>query len=363
MLLNFSYKQLKEDSTMAMYIPKHADELRRTAQAMVAEGKGILAMDESHGSCEKRFKSVGVEFSEEMRRQYRQLLLTTPGLEEYVNGPILFDETIRQKTDDGTPFVKVIQDKGMIPGIKVDKGAHPLAGSPKEKVTEGLDGLRSRIEEYYGMGARFAKWRAVITIGKDIPSRQCYEANAHAMARYAALCQEGGLVPIVEPEVLIDGDHEFETCEAVTEEIHRELFSQLYRHKVWLSGAVLKTSMVISGKECPQRAGVEEVAERTVQTLLRTVPAALAGVVFLSGGQSPEESTAHLNAMNRKYRGKLPWPLSFSYARAIQEPALKFWKGNSANVEGAQRLVYQRAKFNGLAALGQYSEEMEPQAA
>jgi fructose-bisphosphate aldolase class I len=348
---------------MTHYVPKHADELRRTARAMVAEGKGILAMDESHGSCEKRFKSVGIEFSEEMRRQYRQLLLTTPGLEEYVSGPILFDETIRQKTDDGMLFVKVVQDKGQIPGIKVDKGAHSLAGSSKEKVTEGLDGLRERIEEYYGIGARFAKWRAVIIIGEGIPTRQCYEANAHAMARYAALCQEGGLVPIVEPEVLIDGDHDIDTCEVVTEEIHRELFAQLYRHRVWLPGTVLKTSMVISGKECPQRAGVEEVAERTVQTLLRTVPAALAGVVFLSGGQTPEESTAHLNAMNRKYRGKLPWPLSFSYARAIQQPALSYWKGKPSNVMEAQKLVYQRAKFNGLAALGQYGEEMEQQAA
>lgn len=348
---------------MTKYTPQHADELRRTARAMVADGKGIIAIDESSGTCNKRFKSVGVESTEENRRRYRQLLLTTPGLEEYVSGPIMFDETIRQETDDGTPFVKVIQDKGQIPGIKVDKGAHPLAGSPEEKVTEGLDGLRERVEEYYAMGARFAKWRAVITIGDGIPTRQCYESNAHAMARYAALCQEGGLVPIVEPEVLIDGDHDIDTCEAVTEEIHHELFSQLYRQQVMLSGTVLKTSMVISGLECKHRANVDEVAERTVQTLLRTVPAALGAVVFLSGGQSPEESTAHLNAMNRKYRDKLPWPLSFSYARAIQQPALNYWKGNPDNVEEAQRLVYTRAKFNGLAALGQYSEEMEQQAA
>ncbi len=348
---------------MTRYVLKHADELRRTARAMVADGKGILAIDESHGSCEKRFKSVGIEFSEETRRQYRQLLLTTPGLEEYVSGPILFDETIRQRTDDGTPFVKIIQDKGQIPGIKVDKGAHSLAGSPKEKVTEGLDGLRERVAEYYAMGARFAKWRAVITIGDGIPTRQCYESNAHAMARYGALCQEGGLVPIVEPEVLIDGDHDIDTCESVTEEIHRELFAQLYRHNVMLSGCILKTSMVISGLEAKSRAGVEEVAQRTVQTLRRTVPAALAGVVFLSGGQSPEESTAHLNVMKRKYRGELPWPLTFSYARAIQQPALNYWKGKSENVKGAQKLVYQRAKFNGLAALGQYSEDMEQQAA
>jgi fructose-bisphosphate aldolase class I len=348
---------------MKPYTPEHADELRRTASAMVAEGKGILAIDESMGSCEKRFKSVGVQSTEETRRQYRQLLLTTPGLEEFVSGPILFDETIRQKTDEGTPFVKVIQDKGQIPGIKVDMGAHPLAGSSEEKVTEGLDGLRERIKEYHGMGARFAKWRAVITIGADIPTRQCYEANAHAMARYAALCQEGGLVPIVEPEVLIDGDHDIDTCEVVTETIHRELFMQMFVHKVWLPGAVLKTSMVISGKACPQRAGIEEVAERTVQTLLRTVPAALAGVVFLSGGQSPEESTAHLNAMNRKYHSALPWPLTFSYARAIQEPALKHWRGAPKNVKQAQKLVYQRARLNGLASQGKYSEDMEKQAA
>jgi fructose-bisphosphate aldolase, class I len=348
---------------MIQFTPKHADELKRTARAMVTDGKGIIAIDESSGTCDKRFKSVGVKSTEETRRQYRQLLLTTPGLEKYVSGPILFDETIRQKTDDGTPFVKVIQSKGQIPGIKVDKGAHPLAGSPEEKVTEGLDGLRERVEEYYAMGACFAKWRAVISIGEDIPTRQCYESNAHAMARYAALCQEGGLVPIVEPEVLIDGDHDIDTCEAVTEEIQRELFMQLYRHRVMLSGTVLKTSMVISGLESKHRAGVEEVAERTVQTLLRTVPAALGGVVFLSGGQSPEGATANLNAMNRKYRDKLPWPLSFSYARAIQQPALSHWRGNPDNVEEAQKLVYQRAKLNGLATLGQYSEEMEQQAA
>ncbi|MBA2492635.1 MAG: fructose-bisphosphate aldolase class I [Gammaproteobacteria bacterium] len=348
---------------MISYKPKHADELRRTAAAMVARGKGILAIDESHGSCEKRFKSVGVESTEEIRRQYRQMLLTTPKLEEFVSGPILFDETIRQKTDDGTPLIKVIQDKGQIPGIKVDTGAHPLAGSPSEKVTEGLDGLRERIAEYYAMGARFAKWRAVITIGDGAPSRQCYEANAHGMARYAALCQEGGLVPIVEPEVLIDGDHDIDRCEAVTEEIHRALFAELYRHNVMLGGAVLKTSMVISGLDNNHRAGVEEVAERTVQTLLRTVPAALGGVVFLSGGQAPEESTAHLNAMIGKYRGKLPWPLTFSYARAIQAPALSAWQGKPENVKKAQELVYRRARFNGLAALGEYSADMERQAA
>jgi fructose-bisphosphate aldolase, class I len=348
---------------MKSYIPSHADELRRTTQALVADGRGIIAIDESSGTCDKRFKSVGVECTEEKRRQYRQLLLTTPGIEEFISGPILFDETIRQSTDEGVPFVKVIQDKGQVPGIKVDKGAHPLAGSPSEKVTEGLDGLRERIEEYYEMGARFAKWRAVINIGEGIPTRQCYEANAHAMARYAALCQEGGLAPIVEPEVLINGDHDIQTCEAVTEEIHRELFAQMYHQKVMLEGALLKTSMVISGLEASGRAGVDEVAERTVQTLLRTVPAALAGVVFLSGGQGAEEATAHLNAMNRKYRDKLPWPLSFSYARAIQQPALAHWRGDPENVAQAQRLVYQRAKFNGLASLGQYSDEMEQQAA
>ncbi|NIR61993.1 MAG: fructose-bisphosphate aldolase class I [Gammaproteobacteria bacterium] len=348
---------------MAKYLPKHADELKRTAKGMVADGKGILAMDESNATCCKRFEKTGIECTEETRRQYRELLIATSGLEEFVAGPILFDETIRQSTKDGKPFVKALQEKGMIPGIKVDTGAKPLAGSPSEKVTEGLDGLRERTAEYYEMGARFAKWRAVITIGEGMPTRQCIEANAHALARYAALCQENGLVPIVEPEVLMDGDHSIEQCEAVTEETWVELFEQLYRHNVMLEGTILKASMVISGKEAKKRAGVDEVAERTVQTLLRAVPPALAGVVFLSGGQGNEEATQHLNAMNKHYRGRAPWPLSFSYARALQQPALELWKGDPGKAEAAQKALYFRARLNSLATLGQYSEEMEKEAA
>ncbi len=348
---------------MPKYIPECAGELKKTAQAMVADGKGILAIDESNRTCAKRFEAVGVESTEQSRRQYRELLLTAPGLEDYVSGPILFDETIRQSTSDGKPLVDVIRDKGMIPGIKVDTGAKPLAGSPKEKVTEGLDGLRERLTEYYQIGARFAKWRAVITIGEGIPTRQCMEANSHALARYAALCQEGGLVPIIEPEVLIDGDHSIDACEEVTEENLNTVFSELYRHNVMLEGTVLKTSMVISGKEASSRAGVEEVAERSVETLKRCVPAALGGVVFLSGGQSNEEATAHLNAMNKKYYGKTPWRLTFSYARALQQPALDLWRGQSSQIEPAQQALAFRAKLNSLASMGQYTQDMEAQAA
>lgn len=342
---------------------EHADELKATACAMVAEGKGIIAIDESSGTANKRFQAVGIEATEEKRRQYRQLLLTAPELAKYVSGAILYDETIRQRADDGRSFVQVMQDNGQVVGIKVDTGAKDLAGSPHEKITEGLDGLRERIAEYYQMGARFAKWRAVITIGEGIPTRQCIEANAHALARYSAICQEGGLVPMVEPEVLIDGDHSIDTCEVVTEAVQYALWEQMYLHNILLEGAILKTSMVISGKDAKSRAGVEEVAERTVQTLLRSVPPALAGVVFLSGGQGNEESSAHLSAMNQKYRGKLPWPLTFSYARAIQQPGLDYWRGKPENYAQAQKLVQQRARFNSLASLGQYRAEMEQQEA
>lgn len=348
---------------MSTYVPKHAEEMKQTAQAMVAEGKGILAADESNPTCNRRFAKVGIEQTEEKRRQYREMLFTTPGLEEFVSGAILYDETIRQSTADGVPFVKVLQDKGQIPGIKVDTGAKPLAGSPNEKVTEGLDGLRERVAEYYQMGARFAKWRAVITIGEGIPTRQCIESNAHALARYAALAQEGGLVPIIEPEVLIDGDHTIDACEAVTEETLNQVFDQIYRHRVMLEGLILKTSMVLSGKDASNRAGVDEVAERTVQTLLRTVPPALGGVVFLSGGQTDEESSAHLNAMNARWGGKVPWQLTFSYARAIQQVGMTAWAGDPHNVEKAQKLVYWRAKLNGLASQGRYTPEMEKEAA
>jgi fructose-bisphosphate aldolase class I len=333
-------------------------DLVAVAQAMVAEGKGILAIDESTGTCKKRFDAVGVECIEENRRAYRDMLLTTPGLSEHISGAILFDETIRQATAVGTPFADYMAEAGMLPGIKVDAGAHPLAGHPGEKVTEGLDGLRARLEEYRGLGARFAKWRAVITIGQDIPSSACINSNAHALARYAALCQEAGLVPIVEPEVLMDGDHNLDDCFDVTEATLHELFHQLYEHNILLEGAILKASMVISGSKASDRAGVDEVAEATVQCLLNTVPAALGGIVFLSGGQSDTEATAHLDAMNRM--GGMPWPLSFSYGRALQAPALATWAENPAgNVAAAQRKLAHRARMNGLAAMGRYDPALE----
>lgn len=333
-------------------------DLVAVAQAMVAEGKGILAIDESTGTCKKRFDAVGVECIEENRRAYRDMLLTTPGLSEHISGAILFDETIRQATADGTPFAEYMAEAGMLPGIKVDAGAHPLAGHPGEKVTEGLDGLRARLEEYRGLGARFAKWRAVITIGQDIPSSACINSNAHALARYAALCQEAGIVPIVEPEVLMDGDHSLDDCFDVTEATLHELFSQLYEHNILLEGAILKASMVISGSKASDRADVDEVAEATVQCLLNTVPAALGGIVFLSGGQSDTEATAHLDAMNRM--GGMPWPLSFSYGRALQAPALATWAENPAgNVAAAQRKLAHRARMNGLAAMGRYDPALE----
>jgi fructose-bisphosphate aldolase class I len=328
------------------------EQLAETAQAMVAPGKGIIAIDESTATIAKRFASVGIENSEENRRAYRELLLTTPKLGDYIAGAILFDETIRQSTKDGVPFPKYMAEHGMIPGIKVDKGAHPLAGFPGELVTEGLDGLRARLEEYYKLGARFAKWRAV-NIGEDIPTGTCIEANAHALARYAAACQEQGLVPMVEPEVIMDGDHDIETCYEVTEATLRALFGALYEQNVLLEGTILKASMVISGKGCEEQADVEEVAESTVMCLKSTVPAILPGIVFLSGGQSDEQSTAHLNAMNQL--GNLPWPLSFSYGRAMQQAALKLWaKDMKGNYTKAQQTVYERAKENGLAALGQW---------
>lgn len=333
-------------------------DLVAVAEAMVAEGKGILAIDESAGTCKKRFDAVGVESTEENRRAYRDMLLTTPGLSDYISGAILFDETIRQATANGTPFVNYMVEAGMLPGIKVDAGAHPLAGHPGEKVTEGLDGLRGRLDEYRRLGARFAKWRAVIAIDEGIPSTACLNANAHALARYAALCQEAGIVPIVEPEVLMDGGHSLEDCFDVTEAMLHALFNQLYEHNLLLEGTILKASMVISGSKASERAGVDEVAEATLQCLLNTVPAALGGIVFLSGGQSDIEATAHLDAMNRM--GGLPWPLSFSYGRALQAPALTTWGENPAgNVAAAQRKLAHRARMNGLAAMGRYDSSME----
>lgn len=333
-------------------------ELVKVAQAMVAEGKGILAIDESTGTCKKRFDSIGVECTEENRRQYREMLLTTPGLGGSVSGVILFDETLRQSTGEGVSFVDTLNGAGILPGIKVDAGAHPLAGHPGEKVTEGLDGLRDRLKEYVSLGAKFAKWRAVITIGETMPTGACIEANCHALARYAALCQEAGLVPMVEPEVLMDGNHSLDECYEVTEATLRSLFNQMYEQNVLLEGAILKASMVVSGADAADRAGVEEVASATVQCLLNAVPPALAGVVFLSGGQSEVEATEHLDAMNRL--GNFPWPLSFSYGRALQAPSLTAWgEDPSANVAAAQEKLAHRARMNGLAATGNYESSLE----
>ncbi|MGH7431940.1 MAG: class I fructose-bisphosphate aldolase [Candidatus Methylomirabilales bacterium] len=337
-------------------------ELQATAKAMVAKGKGILAMDESNPTCGRRFKKLGIENTVDNRRAWRELLLTTPRLADYISGAILYDETIRQSTSDGIPFPPYMGQCGIIPGIKVDTGAKDLAGFSGEKVTEGLDGLRERLAEYKGMGARFAKWRAVITIGNGLPSRGCIHANAHALARYAALCQEAGIVPIVEPEVLIDSDHTIDRCHEVTSETLRAVFAELKEQRVLMEGMVLKPSMVISGLDCPQQASVKEVAEKTVECLLKNLPENLAGVAFLSGGQKSELATAHLNAMNAMRRG-LPWPLTFSYARALQQSAMETWLGKSENVAAAQKLLCHRAKLNGAASVGSYSEEMEKEAA
>jgi fructose-bisphosphate aldolase class I len=336
-------------------------DLELTARSLVAPQKGILAADESTGTIKKRFDRIGVESTEETRRAYRELLFTTPGIGDYISGVILYDETIRQSTQSGTPLPRVLEEAGVIPGIKVDTGAKALALSPGETVTEGLDGLRERIAEYRTLGARFGKWRAVITIGDGLPTEACLEANAHALARYAALCQEGGLVPIVEPEVLMDGDHPIERCLEATVSTLEAVYRHLYEQHVVLEGTLLKPNMVVSGKDCPVQAGVDEVAASTIRALRRTVPAAVPGIVFLSGGQSEEEATAHLNAMNRI--GGQPWELSFSYGRALQASALDAWRGNPAAVEAGQRAFYQRAKLNGLARSGSYAPEMEKAAA
>ena len=331
------------------------DQLAAIAQAMVAPGKGIIAIDESTATIKKRFDSVGIDCTEENRRAYREMLLTTPKLGEHISGAILYDETLRQKTKSGVPFTKVMMDNGILPGIKVDMGAKPLAGFPGELVTEGLDGLRERLKEYAQLGAKFAKWRAVITIGEDAPSGTCIEANCHALARYAALCQEAGIVPMVEPEVLMDGEHDIDTCYEITEVTLRSLFGALYEHNVMLEGTILKASMVVSGKDAPEQASVDEVAEMTLRCLKSSVPATLPGIVFLSGGQSDEDATAHLDAMNRL--GPKPWPLSFSYGRAMQSAALKLWsKDLAGNVGVAQETVVARARDNGLAALGQWKK-------
>jgi fructose-bisphosphate aldolase class I len=332
-------------------------DLHETAKALVAEGKGILAADESSGTIKKRFDSIGAESTEENRRAYRDLLFTTPGAEEFISGVILYDETIRQSSADATPFPKLLESKGVIPGIKVDMGAKPLAGSPEETVTEGLDGLRERLDEYRDLGARFTKWRAVISIGQGRPSDYAIWTNAHALGRFAALSQEAGLVPIVEPEILMDGSHSIDESYRVTSRTLQAVFTELFDQRVEREGILLKPNMVLSGYEASDRADVQTVAEQTVKALSNTVPASVPGIVFLSGGQTDEDATAHLNAMNAM--GPLPWQLSFSYGRALQAPALKAWVGDPANVEAAQKAFYRRAKFNGAARSGTYAPEWE----
>ena len=336
--------------------------LAKTAAAMVAKGKGILAADESSGTCEKRFQSVKVECTEENRRAYRQLLFGTPGVEQYLSGVILFDETTRQKANDGSTFPAYLAKKGIIPGVKVDKGLVDLPLAPKgEKVSEGLDGLAKRLDEYFKLGCRFAKWRSVITIGEGIPTHACLYANAHVLARYAAACQVASIVPMIEPEVLLDGDHSIERCEEVTEQTLRATYAAIAAYNVPVEYLILKTSMVVSGKDHRRQAGVDEVAERTLRVLKRTVPAAQPGIVFLSGGQSDEAATAHLSAMVATKN--LPWPLTFSYSRALQNPALNTWRGQASNVAAAQKAFYHRAHMNSVAAQGKWRPELEKQAA
>ncbi len=333
--------------------------LLATAQALVSDDKGILAMDESNLTCNKRFAALGIPQTEEARRAYREMIVTAPQLGRCISGAILYDETIRQKTQEGTPFINVLLEAGIIPGIKVDTGAKDLAGHPGEKITEGLDDLRERLAEYSQMGARFAKWRAVIAMGDEIPSRSCLEANTHALAQYAALCQEAGLVPIVEPEVLMDGEHTLERCRKVTEEVLRNVFIQLNCQRVVLEGMILKPNMILPGLACPEQSSVDEAATVTVKSLWRTVPAAVPGIAFLSGGQSAELASARLNAMNFRFKSRLPWALAFSFARAIQQPALEIWAGKDTNVQAAQQALLHRARCNVAARRGDYDEAME----
>ena len=371
MLYQLSYVRARtdQDSSAGVIIPgdensggmgmatMEATDLETTARQLVAEGKGILAADESDGTIKKRFDSIGVESTEENRRAYRELLFTTEGVEDYISGVILYDETIRQSASDGTPFAKLLAERGIIPGIKVDKGAKPLALAEGETVTEGLDGLRARLDEYRELGARFTKWRAVISIGDEIPSDYCVWVNAHALARYAALSQEAGLVPIVEPEVLMDGDHTIDESYRVTDRTLQALFTELFDQRVQREGTLLKTNMVLSGYDSSDQADDDTVAERTIKCLKNTVPAAVPGVVFLSGGMADEDATARLNVMNQ--RGPNPWELSFSYGRALQAPALKAWAGDPSKVEEAQKAFYRRAKFNSAARSGSYAPEWE----
>ena len=333
-----------------------------TARALFAGDKGLLAMDESNATCNKRFAALGIAQTEEMRRKYRELIITTPGLANSISGVILYDETIRQKTKDGTPFLKVLANAGIMPGIKVDIGAKDLAGHSGEKITEGLDGLRERLQEYFMMGARFAKWRGVIAIGENIPSRGCIAANAHALARYAALCQEVGLVPIVEPEILMDGDHSLEQTCTTTEDVLRAVFDALYLQRVALEDVILKPNMILPGLNSGTEATVDDVADATVNSLLRVVPAAVPAIAFLSGGQSPELATVHLNAMNVRFKNaksQPPWALTFSFARAIQQPALELWRGEDVNIFAAQQALLHRARCNQVARRGEYTEAME----
>jgi fructose-bisphosphate aldolase, class I len=339
----------------------NSNELSATAHALGAKNKGILAADESTATIKKRFDSIKLECTEENRRTYREMLFTAPGAQDYISGVILFDETLRQKTRDGVPFPTYLAQHGMVPGIKVDTGAKPLAGFPGETITEGLDGLRDRLAEYYSLGARFAKWRAVIDIGAGIPSRYAIDANAEGLARYATLCQEANIVPIVEPEVLMDGAHTLERCEEVTNAVLDSVFGHLFAARVVLEGMVLKPNMVVAGKKCPQKASPEQVAEATLRTLKRRVPTAVPGIAFLSGGQSPVEATQHLSLMNAA--GPLPWALTFSYGRALQENALTAWGGKSTGYSGGQQALFMRAKLNGLAAVGAYKRSMETAAA
>jgi fructose-bisphosphate aldolase class I len=336
-------------------------DLESVANAMVAKGRGLLAADESTSTIKKRFDKIGLESTEEHRRAYRDMLFSAPGVAQWISGVILFDETIRQKTRDGVPFPEYLQKLGIIPGIKVDSGAKPLAAFPGETITEGLDGLRERLVEYYRLGARFAKWRAVIDIGAGIPTRFAIESNAQALARYAALCQEQNITPIVEPEVLMDGAHTIERCEEVTSEVLAEVFSQLGRQRIHLEGMILKPNMVISGKKCAAQAKPEEVAVATVRCLKRYVPSAVPGIMFLSGGQSPAEATLHLSLINKL--GSLPWKVSFSYGRALQDAALSAWGGKSANVPAGQKEFGKWSRLNGLATSGAFKPGMEQQAA
>lgn len=333
--------------------------LKDTIAQLFANGKGILAMDESTPTCNKRFEADGIPQTTEMHRKYRELIIATPGLNESIGGAILYDETIRQKTDSGEPMPKALMNAGIIPGIKVDMGAKPLAGFPNEKITEGLDGLRERLAEYKTMGARFAKWRAVITIDDGIPTDACIQANVYALSRYAALCQELAIVPIVEPEVLMDGNHSIQQCYDITQKVLKALFDQLYKFKIDLEGMILKPNMVIAGKACSVQNSTEEIAEATVNCFLASVPAAVPAIAFLSGGQSPTEAAENLNAINKNFKNRLPWIVAFSFARAIQQPALEAWAGQAANVEEAQKVLCRRAKIASLARQGEYDSSME----